>query len=401
MRDGDQDRNVPLLHIGRHDNTWENVEADPSASPAQKVAVVLSRLVDRASEALANASEAGLSDGLEAACRNLADVLGELAVQIPSTSEQCQQLSSDLCEVSGDQDSDAAFSEAPPPEETLRLARAVKAALADAQQCLAEVPRAEIEELAGAALAASQVAVTAARSAVRRLQLVADREAAGSSSVVIEDLGVDGVSDNLGGVDSGDCVVVVHRRRLLWKPLWPRLRGWVAQPTLPPSLTVWLSHFAAWIMTYKVPLLVGCFFSWPVWICVALWIILAALVLMCVLTVILPCTLLADAGMQHVYAGWRTQVDDLAEGGLRLAKLVYLSTRLTFRQCLRVVRIQLKRALNGRGVSDAMQDGLRDPLGSLTTFARFWVRLISEVTGIVYATCLSLAPLLRRCCTSS
>jgi hypothetical protein len=426
MRNESRNCNIPTFYLSRDDEAWENAGGDDTeeivaSSPAQKIAIMLTRLVDRAAEALATATETGLSDGLEAACRKLADVLGELSSQLPCTPEQYQQLSSELQPLSAEEatcyDQGVDFNDAPG-EDALQLVKAIKAALADAQQCLAEVPRAEIEELAGAALAAAQVGVVAARSAAGRLQQVADREAQGGSSVVIEELREEGDStrerrrhlEGSGRPDqaigsssshsSSSCQIIVHGRRFLWKPLWPRFRDWVAQPFVPTIVMTSVQSFVVErIVAHRTTLLVLMLFCWPITPFICFCIILAAIALLCLLSVLVPCVLFADAFLQFLYISWRVQIDALLEGGLRLTKLIYLSTRLTARQCARLVRIQLKRSLNGRSLSEVIQGSLHDPISSLTDLACFSIRTFTEIAGAVYTACISIAPLFRHPCS--
>lgn len=342
----------------------------------QALAGLAESVATRASEALTHVSEEDLTDSLEVVCFNLGAVLGNLAKELPSSRQQCEEFlarQGPVSEVCGSPLVSSA-------DEVWAVVSVITQALFDAQTALAEVTREEIEEIAEAALAAAQVAVAATQVAAAKLRIQANRDAkaeARASTVMIEELST--VTQNAEGVfckelsttggptvcaagrnhfavSTESCNVVFLRpRRYMWKPLWPKLRFWVAKsaPLKLPRMELLALFLLLW------PFVVA-FSFFTFWIAM----------------MVLPLVLTADYVVQRLYTVCGAQIEDFLEGSYHLFRLFYVTARLTTKRTLRVVRVRLRNTMGGKSFGDTCWDALSRPCSSFTLLVRFATRLV-------------------------
>jgi len=238
--------------------------------------------------------------------------------------------------------------------------RVVACALTDVHVALTEVSREEIEEIAEVGLGVAHLAISMAQRAARRMLNAVEREC--GDGVIIEDLGETDEALRRVSRGSGDAAggeVYSSSQHLLWQPLWPRLRSWCAEPSLP-ELRVPAALIAVLVVAWPVALLCAFLSFW-------------------IVVFVLPGALLLDAGVQRLYLARQAPIDEFAEATRQCLKLWYLTARLAVRRTSRVARAQLRRALGGRPLSGAARDWARHPWSSAWAGARFGARVTASL----------------------
>lgn len=359
-------------------------------SDAADLINVIANAVEGAAEALGTVTEATLGDAIESTFGGLAATLGTLAAQLPQGQEECEQALHQWQAISNQsrlalqmvqeaqvidrQGQQLSLHTGPSPvapspvsvEEAQNLMRIVKAALLDVRAALNEMERDEIDELADVSLAVSRMAISIAQKSVRQMKDSVREQS--TPTVIIEDLSeMEGHqrvnSTHFQGRHSGNTHYIfptnIPSHRSLWKPLWPRVKAWVQSPSLPPVIAPRIPMAAVAIL----------FFTWPLCLIVALFAFWSAILA-------LPCVLLADILLQHFYSSRQQQVDECIDGALQVARLWYLTVRIALRRTARIARAQVRRALGGRPLGEAIRTWLRHPVTSALAAAQLLAHVV-------------------------
>eukprot|EP00930_Biecheleria_cincta_P036024 TRINITY_DN24734_c0_g2_i1.p1 TRINITY_DN24734_c0_g2~~TRINITY_DN24734_c0_g2_i1.p1 ORF type:complete len:431 (-),score=59.60 TRINITY_DN24734_c0_g2_i1:123-1415(-) len=357
-------------------------------SDAADLVDAISNVVEGAAEALRSVTEATLGDAIESAFGGLAATLGTLAAQLPRGQEECEQALRQWQAIS-DQSRLALqmvqetqvldehgrrlslhpwpSSEGPSPisvEETQNLMRIVQAALLDVRAALNEMERDEIDELADVSLAVARMAISITQKTVRQMKDSVHKQSI--PAVIIEDLGeMEGAQGVNGMHFQGSHSERAHytfstnlqSHRFLWRPLWPRLKTWGENPSLPTLAAP---------PTVAIAMLI---FAWPLCLIAALFAFWSAILA-------LPCVLLADTLLQHFYSSRQRQVDECIDGALQVARLWYLTVRITLRRTARIARAQARRALGGRPLVEVIRTWLQHPATSALAGAQLLAHVV-------------------------
>jgi len=309
----------------------------------QEVADAITEMVEQASQALDGVTEAAVSDKVETALKDLCKTLTLVAASVPHTKEGCANLLQALSEQGQRHGSDV-DRQPLTPEELQHFMGTLKVMIGDVRAALTDVSRDEIEELVDVALTVARMLLSASQAAARRLREVADRDEQ-RHSLIIEDLEEEtestgpGVGHGSVSSSTSPSVVLLPNKRYLWRPIWPRLRGWLARPSLPP-----FPRQAATSLLHKskerpaTAIVLGAMAT-PVFLC-------SATVSVWMFAMALPGVLLGDHLVQQLYTARKEYVDNTLEGVL-----------------------QAKRVLRGRSSQEAAMDSLRDPVGSASVAA--------------------------------
>lgn len=357
---------------------------------AAELVTTIADVVEGAAEALGNVTEATLGDTIESAIAGLAATLGTLAAQLPEGQQECEQALRHWQVISDQsrlalqmvQESEAMgqhsqqlvlhpgpSSGAPSPasvEDAQNLMRVVKAALMDVQAALNEMERDEIDELADVSLTVARMAMSMVQKTVRQMQDSANEQS--TPGIIIEDLSEMEGNQRMNGTHfQGRHSESAYRasatnmpsHRLLWQPLWPRVKAWVGSPNLPSVMVPRMPTVAVAIL----------FFTWP--LC-----LIAFMLTLCSAVFALPCVLLADTLLQYFYSSRQQQVDECIDGALHIARLWYLTIRITLRRTTRIARAQVRRVLGGRPLADAIRDWLQHPATSALAAARLLAHVV-------------------------
>eukprot|EP00933_Yihiella_yeosuensis_P008797 TRINITY_DN114446_c0_g1_i1.p1 TRINITY_DN114446_c0_g1~~TRINITY_DN114446_c0_g1_i1.p1 ORF type:complete len:467 (-),score=76.20 TRINITY_DN114446_c0_g1_i1:268-1620(-) len=329
--------------------------------------------LDKIALALSNTNEDAWADSLESSLAALRASLTALSVQLPVTANQCEEVASSWEQMRLAQDPDAGSPITP--HELANLALGAKILLEDACNALADISRDEVEELAEVGLAVARLSVSAAQAGAEKLQDAVEALTSGAprnpmhDGPIIEDLSDPSAEASRAQPSRANGRGNVNirmprpkrRRRILWTPLWPRLKSLASLTksevsgslynSLPERSNV-LPQSKAAGLAYAA-LLLGLTVTSPVWVptCVVF--------LTCLLCA-LPFLLLLDMVLQYLYEPRAERLEALAEGVEQILRLWYITARLAFRRAKRFCRSMVHRLLAGRTPLEALSDGFRE-----------------------------------------
>mmetsp|Transcript_61824 Transcript_61824/g.109789 ORF Transcript_61824/g.109789 Transcript_61824/m.109789 type:complete len:432 (+) Transcript_61824:35-1330(+) len=399
-----QQGNGPAFRLdGASQGNSQNLPDAQVIQAVQAAVDLIMPALDSAESALTRLTEDAVADGLQAGIRTLRSSLTAFMVQLPTEPRDYEEVVSswEVQRQAAAQDG-VVLGPAISAEEVASFTNVARAVLDDVCTALVDISRDEVEELAEVGLTASRLAVSAAQSAVQRLQESLQLQEQ-PGRVVIEELGEESSTAEAQETRRGqtrrsrDENVRIRmcqpRRRLLWPPLWPLVKHQISELLEAPELLSLSLHRCC----CKLSDLKSNHKGWSVLLAASLpiWLPLSGFTL-CLSVFAAPWLLLVDSLLQRFYKPRAKRLEEVADGCWQVARLWYVAGRLAMRRASRLMRSMVHRSLAGRSLTEAALEGLeevrKDPLAAASAAARVTARGLKQAFKAARATWSKLPP---------